>query len=140
MVHSKEDLKFRLSKEELDYRKEAAELGSESIHALHTLINEPDKLLASKAAYLVSLITGDDLKSINALKDAAQNESPEVRVAAAAGVRNIRSAAMRSRSMTSGSSGPNQVDKLIDEIADILEKDTDTGVQKQVRKLKSSSI
>jgi HEAT repeat protein len=139
MVVSKEEMKSRLAKEEIDYRNEAAELTPADIPTLRTLINDPDKLLASKAAYLVSLFPDNAEESINALKDAAQSDSPEVRVAAAAGVRNIRSAADRSIRARGGTE-PNKVDKLIDEVVDTLQADTDTGVQKEVRKLKSSRV
>jgi hypothetical protein len=138
MVVSKEEMKSRLAKEEIDYPNEAAQLTPADIPTLRTLINDPDKMLASKAAYMVSLFSDNAEESINALKDAARSDSPEVRVAAAAGVRNIRSAADRSN--RARGTEPNQVDKLIDEVVGTLQADTDTGVQKEIRKLKSSRV
>jgi HEAT repeat protein len=54
---------------------------------LDTLVKTADAMLASKATYLASLI--QDERSINVLKTAASSKYPEVRVAAAAGARNL---------------------------------------------------
>jgi HEAT repeat protein len=66
---------------------EAARLGPGALPHLDTLVKTADAMLASKATYLASLI--QDEQSINVLKTAASSKFPEVRVAAAAGARNL---------------------------------------------------
>lgn len=65
----------------------AAKLGPDALPHLDTLVKTADPMLASKAAYVASLIQSE--QSIDVLKAAAQSEHPEVRVAAAAGAHNL---------------------------------------------------
>jgi len=66
---------------------QAAKLGPDALPYLKEIIDKPDVMLASKAAYLVSLIKSD--KSISILEHAARNKEPIVRIAVASGIRNI---------------------------------------------------
>lgn len=72
--------------EEPDYSA-AERLGSEALSHLNVLVAGSDPMLASKAVYLASLIQSD--QSADVLQTAAQSEDPIVRVAAAAGIRNL---------------------------------------------------
>jgi HEAT repeat protein len=101
-----------LSPEEPDYSG-AERLGLEALSHLITLVTGSDPMLASKAAYLASLIKSD--QSADVLRIAAQSQDPIVRVAAAAGVRNL--------SLTAA-----------DQISLILIDDPDVGVRKVVLK------
>ncbi len=86
MVVTKQQIIDMLNPDEPNYR-EAAKLGPDALPHLDTLVKTADPLLASKATYLASFIQGE--QSIDVLKAAAQSEHPEVRVAAAAGARNL---------------------------------------------------
>jgi HEAT repeat protein len=86
MPVTKEQVRAALYPDEPDYE-EASKLGPESLPYIEELVQEMDPAFASKAAYLASLIQHD--QSIAILKEAAQSSYPEVRVAAAAGVRNL---------------------------------------------------
>jgi hypothetical protein len=101
-----------LSPEEPDYSG-AERLGSEALSHLITLVTGSDPMLASKAAYLASLIKSD--QSADVLRIAAQSQDPIVRVAAAAGVRNLNLLAA-------------------DQISLMLLDDADVGVRKVVLK------
>jgi hypothetical protein len=81
-----QQVRAALDPEEPDYN-QAAQLGPDAIPHLESLVRGPDPMLASKAAYLASFI--QDSRSVTILKEAAQNSYPEVRVAAAAGSRNL---------------------------------------------------
>lgn len=104
-----------LNQEEPNYCEAAAKLGPGAIPILRTLVQSEDTLLASKAAYLVSLIQGDVEQSISVLLDAARSKSPEVRVAAAAGASNF-----------------NKVD--VKDVLALLLSDKDIGVREQALK------
>jgi HEAT repeat protein len=82
-----EEVRAVLNPDEPDYSS-AATLGRDAIPHLLVLAGGADPLLASKAAYLASLIDTDG--SIDVLREAAASDHPEVRVAAAAGAENIR--------------------------------------------------
>lgn len=101
-----------LSPEEPDYSG-AERLGSEALSHLIALVTGSDPMLASKAAYLASLIKSD--QSADVLRVAAQSQDPIVRVAAAAGVRNLNLIAA-------------------DQISLMLLDDADVGVRKVVLK------
>lgn len=98
--------------EEPDYSA-AGRLGTEALPYLNSLVTGSDPMLASKAAYLASLIQSN--QSAEILQIAAQSEDPIVRVAAAAGIRNL-----------------NQI--AANEISLMLLDDTDIGVRKVVLK------
>src|SRR5262245_20072554 len=66
-----------------------AALGPEALPHLATLVKSEDPGLASKAAYLASLIESDD--AVEVLSSAATSPHDVVRVAAAAGLRNVSS-------------------------------------------------
>lgn len=73
-----------LDPEEPDYPAAAAALGVEALPVLETLVQRGDPLLASKAAYLASLIPHEHAARV--LEQAAQSDHPTVRIAAAAGL------------------------------------------------------
>lgn len=80
------DVRAQLEREEPNYN-EAALLGPEALPHLEELVKGPDSMLASKAAYLASLIGGD--RSVRVLEAAANSTDVIVRVATAAGLRNL---------------------------------------------------
>jgi HEAT repeat protein len=80
------DVRAQLDKEEPKYE-EAARLGPGALPYLEELVKGPDVMLASKAAYLASLIKGD--RSLHILEVAASHLDPIVRVAVASGLRNL---------------------------------------------------
>lgn len=80
------DVRTQLEPDEPDYGK-AAQLGVDAIPYLKELVNGPDTMLASKAAYLASLIKTEN--SISVLENAASSPEPIVRVAVASGLRNL---------------------------------------------------
>lgn len=85
-----QQVRAALDPEEPDYL-QAAQLGSDALPHIENLLKEADPMLASKAAYLASLIP--DNRSVIVLKEASQSTYPAVRVAAAAGARNLASLA-----------------------------------------------
>ena len=74
-----------LDPEEPNYSAAAAELGPEALPILEALVQGADPLLASKAAYLASLIP--DAEADRVIERAARSEHATVRIAAAAGLR-----------------------------------------------------
>jgi hypothetical protein len=84
-----EQVRAHLDRDEPDYPA-AAQLGANALPHLAQLVQGTDPMLASKAAYLASLIQSD--RSIAVLEQAANSSHNEVRVAAAAGVRNLKQA------------------------------------------------
>jgi HEAT repeat protein len=80
-------LRQRIDLDEINYPKLAGELGTQALPGLATIAQDPNIGLASKAIYLASLISGADAAPI--LRKAAQHPNPTVRVAAAAGLRNL---------------------------------------------------
>jgi hypothetical protein len=86
MAVTREQVLNALYPEEPDYE-QGAQLRSEALSHIEELVKEMDPAFASKAAYLASLIRHDQSATI--LKEAAQSSYPEVRVAAAAGARNL---------------------------------------------------
>jgi hypothetical protein len=101
-----------LMPEEPDYPN-AASLGADALPYLKNLANGSDLMLASKSVYLASLIQTE--QSTEILQTAAQSENPIIRVAAAAGIRNLNQASA------------NQISLM-------LLDDADIGVQKVVLK------
>jgi len=108
MPTTMEDVLAVLTQDEVDYTR-AQQLGPEAVPFLDQLVRGPDLNLASKAAYLASLIESD--RSTEVLAAAAARPEPVVRVAAASGVRNLKEA---------------QAERLIDR----LQGDADPGVRK----------
>jgi hypothetical protein len=108
MVVTMEDVLSKIRRTEPDYN-EAAKLGPEALPHLETLVKTAEPLLASQAAYLASLIS--DEKSVTILEIAAQSNIREVRVAAAAGSRNLQI-------------------QSVNKVLDLLKNDPDPGVQK----------
>ncbi len=82
-----DQVRTQLDRDEPDYA-EAARLGPDAIPHLMQLVRGGDPMLASKAAYLASLIQSD--KSTDVLDLAAHSSHDQVRIAAAAGVRNLK--------------------------------------------------
>jgi len=89
MATTMEQVRAVLDPEEPDYEKGAAELGPDAIPHLQALVRGDDAMLASKAAYLASLIKSD--ASADVVREAAQSNVETVRVAAAAAARNLPS-------------------------------------------------
>lgn len=81
------DVRAHLDREEPEYQKAAKELGLQAIPLLLELVKQNDVMLASKAAYLASVIGGRN--SADVLEAAAMSPEPVVRVAAASGIRNL---------------------------------------------------
>lgn len=81
-----EQVRSALMPEEPDYPA-AAKLGSQALPHLKSLVEGGEPMLASKAAYLASLI--DDDAAVDVLRAAAASSEPTVRVAAAAGTANL---------------------------------------------------
>jgi HEAT repeat protein len=79
-------VRAQLDPEEPDYA-QAAQLGQEAIPYLLELVEGNDPMLASKAAYLASVIGGDG--AIDVLRVASRSPEDTVRVAAGAGLRNL---------------------------------------------------
>jgi|RhiMetdeSRZDD1v2_1073273.scaffolds.fasta_scaffold898950_2 HEAT repeat protein len=102
---------------------QAAKLGPDALPYLKEIIDKQDVMLASKAAYLVSLIKSEE--SLPILEYAALNKNPTIRVAVASGIRNIS-------------------EKDANMLLDKFIEDKDVGVRKvtlkSVAKFKSSSI
>jgi len=106
-----------LNVDEPNYLK-ASELGPDALPHLTKLIHGTDTMLASKAAYLVSLIKSDRSGSI--LEEAAKNKEPLVRIAVASGIHNLPE---------------NHANK----ISDLLINDSDAGIRKVTIKSISKS-
>ncbi|HLB70695.1 MAG: HEAT repeat domain-containing protein [Candidatus Methanoperedens sp.] len=102
------DVRAQLDPDEPDYA-EAAKLGPDAIPFLKELVNGKDTMLASKAAYLASLIKSD--RSVSVLEAAAGSREPVVRIAAASGIRNLS-------------------EQDASRVSDLLIEDQDTGVRK----------
>jgi HEAT repeat protein len=81
-----ENVRAVLTPDEVNYS-EAQKLGPEAIPFLKELVGGGDLNLASKAAYLASLIASD--QAVEVLEAAATSQEPVVRVAAASGIRNL---------------------------------------------------
>lgn len=80
------DVRAQLDREEPDYE-EASRLGPDAVPYLSELVNGPDAMLASKAAYLASLIKSERSNSV--LEKAIRSPEPIIRIAAASGIRNL---------------------------------------------------
>jgi HEAT repeat protein len=87
MADDVDAVRQRIDLDEINYPKLAGELGSEALPALATIAEDPNIGLASKAVYLASMISRADAAPI--LEKAAQHPDPTLRVAAAAGLRNL---------------------------------------------------
>lgn len=85
MTTTEARVRKHLDPEEPNYSAAAAELGPEALPILETLVQSADPLLASKAAYLASLIP--DAEADRVIEQAARSEHATVRIAAAAGLR-----------------------------------------------------
>lgn len=81
-----EQVRAELDPEEPDYDR-AARLGPPAIPYLQQLVEGDDPMLAAKAAYLASLIQSN--AAIDVVWTAARSQEDIVRVAAAAGLRNL---------------------------------------------------
>ncbi len=81
-----QSVRARLDPDEPDYA-EARNLGPEAVPLLLELVQGEDAGLASKAAYLASMIVSDRSRAV--LEAAATSKLAVVRVAAASGIRNL---------------------------------------------------
>ncbi len=82
-----DEVRRRIDVDEPDYDNLAATLGPEAIPLLTILVSDQSPAVASKAAYLLSMIPGPGAEE--GLATAAQSHDENVRVAAAAGLRNL---------------------------------------------------
>jgi len=82
-----QDVLARIDLDEIDYPAAAAELGPEALPLLEGLAEGGDTTLAAKAVYLASVIS--DPGSARIVERAVQHPDARVRVAAAAGLRNL---------------------------------------------------
>ena len=89
MTVTMEQVRAVLDPEEPDYA-QAAQLGSEALPQLMSLIRGTDLGLAMKAASLAGMIQGRE--SVNVLEQAAKHADPRIRIAAAAASRNLNDA------------------------------------------------
>ena len=109
MPITQQQVRQQLDRDEPDYNALAG-LGVEALPHLAVLVRDDDPGLAAKAAYLASLIPGDEAADV--VQAAAESPHDTVRVAAAAGLRNLD----KGRALPA-------VDRLLD--------DADVGVRKQ---------
>ena len=103
-----EDVRAALDPEEPDYA-EAQKLGPEAVPHLKELVQGPDLGLASKAAYLASLIESEG--SLEVLTIAATSAEPVLRAAAASAIRNLP-------------------ERDAERVMDLVMEDKDAGVRK----------
>ncbi len=87
MATTEAQVRAYLEPEEPNYKAAAAALGAEALPVLETLVQGADPLLASKAAYLASLVP--DERAARVLEQASRSEHATVRVAAAAGLQKL---------------------------------------------------
>lgn len=104
-----EDVRDALNPEEPDYA-QAAQLGPDALPHLETLVRTAGSMLASKAVSLASMIPGPRSEAL--LQEAARSPRPELRVAAAAGARNLAGAAASDVLLTSLDDGDGGVRKV----------------------------
>jgi HEAT repeats len=90
MAVTMKDVRAALDPEEPKYEEAAEKLGPEAMPHLEQLVSSGDTMIASKAAYLASLIKHD--KTTDVVAAAAASDDPAVRVAAAAAASNLAAA------------------------------------------------
>jgi hypothetical protein len=112
MATTEAQVRAYLEPEEPDYQAAASALGAEALPVLERLVRDADPLLASKAAYLASMIPGERAERV--LEQAARSDHPTVRVAAAAGIQ--------------------RRPDVSDDLANALAADPDPGVRKVAAK------
>ena len=103
------DVRAWLDAEEPDYAGAKRKLGEAALPLLMQLVKGGDLALATKATYLASMIRSP--KTVPVLEAAAASSEPVLRVAAAAGIRNLP---------------VTQAERLMDR----LQTDPDSGVRK----------
>jgi hypothetical protein len=86
---SMQDVRRVLDPEEPDYAA-VAQLGTDSLPHLRTLVQGDDPMLASKSAYAASLLEGDQGQDV--ILTAARSDDPVLRVAAACAASNLPAA------------------------------------------------
>jgi len=91
MAVTMSEVRAQLMPDEPDYERAAAELGADALPVLRDIVASGDPHLASKAAYLATLIDGAERDEIVAI--ASESPHDVVRVAVAAGLANQPTAA-----------------------------------------------
>ncbi|MFI9047300.1 hypothetical protein [Streptomyces sp. NPDC053427] len=86
---SMQDVRRVLDPEEPDYAA-MAQLGTDSLPHLRTLVQGDDPMLASKSAYAASVLEGDQGQDV--ILTAARSDDPVLRVAAAGAAANLPAA------------------------------------------------
>ena len=142
---SSDEVRAQLEREEPDYDA-AARLGPAALPVLEQLIQGEDTLLAAKAAYLASLIPGPERRAV--LQTAANSAEPTVRVAAAAGLRNLSES--EAAVVADGLMGDDDVGvrrqvlrsvagsssaRIADRVRQIAERDPDDGLRRMATEL-----
>ena len=112
MAITLKDVRAHLDPDEVDYLA-ARKLGPQAIPFLLELVQGGDLALASKAAYLASMILSP--RSAAVLEKAAASQEAVVRVAAASAIRNLSEADA-------------------EKVMDLMKNDPDAGVRKVVLK------
>lgn len=107
-----------LQSEEPDYGSAVASLSAEALPALESIAREADPLLAAKATHLASMIGSPEARRV--VEAAAERPEPEVRLAAAAAVRNLSPSTAISE--LADVAGTRVLDRLL--------RDEDPGVRK----------
>jgi HEAT repeat protein len=87
MAPTLSDVRRYLDPDQVDYAGAAAELGAQALPLLEELVRGDDPMLASKAAYLASLIPAEGRLAV--LGAAATSPHAAVRVSAASALRNL---------------------------------------------------
>lgn len=153
-----EQVRAHLDRDEPDYPA-AAQLGANAIPHLAQLVQSSDPMLASKATYLASLIQGDRSNAV--LEQAAHSSHIEVRIAAAAGIRNVeqspvsladtllqdqdagvRKVALRSieaRSIKSPTTGPRSMEGLQIKVEEAAQRDPNIFIRNLARQIADKS-
>ena len=91
MTITMSQVRAKLDVDEPDYSAISNALGVDAIPYLQKLVEEANPLLASKAAYLASLIGSAD--AVKVVETASRHPDPTVRVASATGAKNLSVAA-----------------------------------------------
>ena len=130
-----ERIKKLLQVDEPDYDKLSSELGPSDLQSLDILSNDEDPLLASKATYLIGLVSSKNVanieEGISSIKKAAVNDKVEVRIAAASATGTIITS-------VGNVADTDDLRELVG-VLETLSSDQDVGVTKQVTKIMDSN-
>lgn len=137
-ISMEQKLENILNADEPNYSDAAAELGSEAIPFLEKFIESEDPLIASKAAYLTSLI--DDNRTISLLEKASKSEIVEVRIATAHGIKNTIANKKQQRTLQSDDQLAEVFNKDMESLYNILNSILKTDPEEDVRNAAHDTI